>query len=204
MNFNVPGLSETLFDKDPFIQFSRWFADHSLNFSGEKNAVALSTSWKDGRVSSRIVLLKEYDGTGMVFYTNYDSKKGRQLAENSFASLLFYWPEIHRQVRIEGLVQKVPEEISDKYFHSRPRESQLSAAASPQSSPIPGRKYLIDKANELRLRYEGSDVKRPENWGGYKLVPDWFEFWQEGEHRLHDRITYELSGNGWIINRLAP
>jgi pyridoxamine 5'-phosphate oxidase len=200
----TPGLSEASFDPDPIRQFELWYEEHSGSFTGEKNAMALSTAEKGGRVSSRMVLMKNYDHSGFVFFTSYNSKKGRQISENPFGSLLFYWPEQKRQVRIEGRIGKVSSAISEEYFHSRPMESQYSAAASPQSSVIADKNILMEKVRQLHLLYEGRVPDRPGHWGGYMLEPDYFEFWQEGENRLHDRIIYSLTSASWVIKRLAP
>ncbi len=197
-------LSENNISKNPFVQFNIWFEERSRSYTGEPNAVSLATASSEGRVSVRTVLIKEYDEKGFVFYTNYNSKKGEQLNENPSAALLFYWPESGRQIRIEGPVGRVPADVSDKYFQVRPHGSQVSAIASDQSSVIPNRKYLEDLYSFHSERFAGKSVERPTHWGGYLLTPSWFEFWQEGEHRLHDRITYSRTSKGWKIERLAP
>jgi pyridoxamine 5'-phosphate oxidase len=203
MTFQEP-LSENSISNNPFSQFKIWFDERSMSYTGELNAVSLATASAKGKVSVRIVLIKEYDEKGFVFYTNYNSKKGSQLNSNPFAALLFYWPESGRQIRIEGSVEKVPEDVSDKYFHDRPHGSQVAAFASDQSSAIPDRKYLDSLYLFHSERFAGKRVDRPAHWGGYLLTPDWFEFWQEGEHRLHERISYSRIDGGWRIERLAP
>ena len=197
-------LSENDIDPDPFIQFGKWYRERLASGISIPNAVSLGTSTPAGRVSVRIVLLKECDDRGFVFYTNYNSRKGSQLTANDRAALMFYWPETGRQVRIEGVSIKVSEEESEAYFQTRPRESQLSAWASEQSTVIPGRTYLERRYDSFKAIFAGKPVARPEQWGGFRLIPTWFEFWQEGEFRLHDRLTYTKDENRWIIKRLAP
>jgi pyridoxamine 5'-phosphate oxidase len=200
----IRNLSENDFDRDPFIQFGKWYRERLASGISIPNAVSLGTSTPAGRVSVRIVLLKECDDRGFVFYTNYNSRKGSQLTANDRAALMFYWPETGRQVRIEGVSIKVSEEESEEYFKTRPRESQLSAWASEQSTVIPGRPYLERRYDSFKAIFAGKPVARPEQWGGFRLIPTWFEFWQEGEFRLHDRLTYTKDENRWIIKRLAP
>jgi pyridoxamine 5'-phosphate oxidase len=197
-------LKRSEFNEDPFIQFEQWYLKRLCAGEQTPNNMSLATSTPDGDVSVRTVLLKEYDSTGFVFYTNYKSRKGNQLSSNPKAALLFYWPELNRQVRIEGVVKKVSAADSDNYFASRPLESQISAWASEQSRVITDRAYLEDRFLKYSKKYLNKQVKRPEYWGGYRLVPSWFEFWYEGEFRLHDRITYTYSYGKWIIERLAP
>jgi pyridoxamine-phosphate oxidase len=204
MKKNSSFFSETTSEPDPFLQFRNWFEERASSFKGEIFAAALSTADRDYRISTRMVLVKEFGETGFVFYTNYESRKGIQLTENPVAALLYFWPELKRQVRIEGTIEKVAPEISDKYFQTRPRESQLSAIASNQSKVIPGKKYLMDRVDSMSEYYRDKVIPRPANWGGFCLMPDWFEFWQEGENRLHDRISYTLTANSWKISRLAP
>jgi pyridoxamine 5'-phosphate oxidase len=165
--------------------------------------MTLATVGADGRPTSRVVLLKSFDPSGFVFYTNYNSLKGKQLDKNPFAALVFWWPPLSRQVRIEGRTVRVSEAESDNYFASRPFGSQLGALASPQSEPI-DRDTLDRRFESLRNDLQGKSVSRPAHWGGYRLIPDRFEFWQSGENRLHDRIAYELRAGSWNIVRLAP
>ena len=189
---------------NPFIQFDKWYKEHVTSGIAIPESVNLGTAYSSGRVSVRTVLLKRYDDNGFVFYTNYNSKKGLQLISNQRAALLFYWAESGRQVRIEGHVEKVSEAESELYFRTRPRESQLSAWASEQSSVIPDRQHL-EKLYELhQKRFLNKPVDKPPYWGGFCVVPDWFEFWQDGEFRLHDRFSYTLKKDTWLIERLAP
>jgi pyridoxamine-phosphate oxidase len=196
--------SDSDFDPNPFVQFDKWYKDYLNSGISVPNVISLGTASSDGRVSARIVLLKDYNKSGFVFFTNYTSKKGSQISSNPGAALLFYWPTLSRQVRIEGVAGKISEEESESYFITRPRESQISAWASEQSSVIPGRRYLINRFDIYKERFKDGPVEKPINWGGFRLIPDWFEFWQEGEHRLHDRLTYTKTENIWVIERLAP
>lgn len=188
----------------PFEQFELWLAEAIEKNLNDPNAMVLSTCAKDGRPSSRVVLLKGFDKSGFIFYTNYDSRKGKELAENPRAALLFYWAETGKQIRIEGTVKKVAAEMSDQYFASRPRASQLGAVASPQSSPIDGREELEEKYADLEKEFDGKEITRPENWGGYIVEPEVIEFWQGRESRLHDRLRYTRTASGWQVERLAP
>jgi pyridoxamine-phosphate oxidase len=198
------GLERSDVSESPFLQFDNWFKEYlSLN-EQDANAMTLSTCDGGGRPSSRTVLLKSFDNNGFVFFTNYGSKKGKALAENPFASLLFFWKQLHRQVRIEGKVEKLPEKESEEYFHTRPRESQIAALVSHQSDTITDRDELLTKYTEATKKYEGKDIPLPPNWGGYRLIPDEFEFWQGSENRLHDRIQYLLEEDNWVIRRLSP
>jgi pyridoxamine 5'-phosphate oxidase len=196
--------SEKTVVRDPFAQFSIWYETHLSAGIEIPETVSLGSSSKDGRVSVRTVLLKEFNENGFTFFTNYKSKKGEQLLVNPRAALLFYWPESGRQVRIEGLTEKVTEKESEDYFKTRPKESQLSAWASEQSQAIPDRQYLENRFLFYKNQYNEKQVEKPPYWGGFRLIPDWFEFWQNGEHRLHDRVTYTKIINAWIIERLAP
>ncbi|MBS0010002.1 MAG: pyridoxamine 5'-phosphate oxidase [Bacteroidales bacterium] len=189
---------------DPFDLFKEWYGVREKSGLENYNAVALSTAGSNGRVSSRMVLLKKFDTVGFVFFTNYSSKKGLHLAQNPYASMLFYWPEQGRQVRIEGSVKKVSKEESDTYFNSRNHGHKLNALASDQSREIPDKEYLVQRYNELAEKYGDKAPRRPLNWGGYRLIPHLFEFWQEGKNRLHDRIEYCLQGGVWLKRRLAP
>lgn len=197
-------LSEKNVSKNPFLQFDRWYREHLDFDTAIPESVFLGTAFADGKVSVRTVLLKDYGETGFTFFTNYNSKKGRQLGKNNNAALLFYWPESNRQVRIEGIAEKVAPAISDAYFATRPRESQLGAWASEQSSEISDRDCLEEKFTHYKSVYSGFPVPRPDHWGGYRIIPQWFEFWQDRENRLHDRITYTRKGDEWIIARISP
>lgn len=201
----LPELSEADVDRDPIKQFARWFAD--ANAAGLKlpNAMTLATATPDGLPSARVVLLKEFDADGFVFYTNYDSQKGRELELNPRAALCFYWTELDRQVRITGSVTKTSREESEAYFHTRPVDSQLGAWASRQSAVIAGRDVLEERMRELVREYEGGEVPLPPYWGGYRLAPDVIEFWQNRLSRLHDRLRYARQADGaWLIERLSP
>ncbi len=197
-------LIESEIDPDPFKQFSIWMKDALDSEIVHANAMTLATVNKIGKPSARTVLLKELDNTGFVFYTNYESDKSQELNENPNASLVFYWKEFERQVRIEGAVEKVSKRESEKYFKSRPLESKLGAWASKQSEVIPNREYLVNKFNEVKEKFNDSEIPLPPFWGGYRLLPDVFEFWQGREMRLHDRIKYTKEEKGWRIVRLSP
>ncbi|GAV66799.1 Pyridox_oxidase domain-containing protein/YjeF_N domain-containing protein/PNPOx_C domain-containing protein [Cephalotus follicularis] len=204
-----PELLEEQVETDPIDQFRKWFDDAVTAGLREPNAMALSTTGKDGKPSSRIVLLKGVDKDGFVWYTNYGSRKGRDLSENPHASILFYWDGLNRQVRVEGSVQKVSDEESEQYFHSRPQGSQIGAIVSKQSTLIPGRHFLHQQYKELEEKFsDGSVIPKPKHWGGYRLKPELFEFWQGQKSRLHDRLQYsprEMNGKRvWEISRLAP
>jgi len=186
---------------NPVEQFARWFEDAGKAGVLEPNAMVLSTATKAGKPAARVVLLKSFSESGLVFYTNYHSRKGHELAENNQASILFYWDIMERQIRIEGTIEKVEVHLSEEYFSSRPYESQLSAVVSEQSAVVPSRQFLEEKLEKLR---NAGVVKRPHNWGGYILKPDYFEFWQGRANRLHDRIIYEHKNGSWNMARLAP
>lgn len=188
---------------DPFDQFTRWF-EQATATDADPTAVALATTTADGRPSARMVLLKGFDSRGFVFYTNYESRKGSELAATGRAALLFYWPTLDRQVRIEGTVARVSDAESDAYFATRPLESRWSAHASPQSRPIDSRESLEAAVDRVRGEF-GDAVPRPEGWGGFRVAPDAFEFWQGRENRLHDRLAYAHAPDGsWRVQRLAP
>jgi pyridoxamine 5'-phosphate oxidase len=197
-------LSEDRVAADPVAQFAQWYERAQAVVKPLSDAVALATATRAGHPSLRMVLLKTFDAHGFVFYTNYRSRKGRELARNPRATLLFYWGEIGRQVRIEGRVEKLMARESSEYFDTRPRGSQLTAWASPQSAVVAGRNALTRRFAAFARKYPDA-VPRPPHWGGYRLVPDAFEFWQGGDDRMHDRIRYRRAGSGrWRIERLAP
>jgi pyridoxamine 5'-phosphate oxidase len=203
----LSGLSESDLRPDPIEQFQDWLQialDSAPADWVEPYAATLATSDSKGRVSGRVVLLRDVDVRGFVFYTNYDSLKGRQLAENAQAALVFYWGYLERQVRVEGRVTKIDRQRAEDYFHRRPRGSQLSAAISPQSAVVTSRAALEQQAAELDARLGTAQVPLPDNWGGYCVQPQQIEFWQGRENRLHDRLQYELAGGQWIVRRLAP
>jgi pyridoxamine 5'-phosphate oxidase len=191
-------------DPDPFVQFASWYDGVVAAGLPEPSAMVLSTAGADGRPVGRHVLLRGHGPDGFVFFTNYESRKGRQLAENPYASLTFPWYPIHRQAIVTGPVERVTAEESDVYFASRARESQLGAWASEQSAEIPSRAWLDDRYAELDARYAGTTVPRPPHWGGYRLRPDAIELWQQGPNRLHDRFRYTRDGDGWRLTRLSP
>ena len=199
------GLHESDLDPDPVEQFRRWFEEALAADLHEPNAVTLATATPDGKPSARTLLLKGFDERGFVFYTNYEGRKGRELEENPRCALLLYWGELERQVRVEGRAERVPAEESDAYFASRPRGSRLGAWASTQSREVGGRGVLEDRLRGLEAEYEGREVPRPPFWGGYRVEPKEFEFWQGRENRLHDRLVYRRAGDGgWRISRLQP
>jgi len=188
----------------PFIQFVHWFDQAIEAGITEPNAMTLATASKDGKPSARVVLLKALDELGFVFYTNYESQKGQQLQANPNASLVFLWLDLQRQVRVEGYIEKVSEEESDAYFSVRPKASQIGAHVSPQSQVIPDRSFMEQRYWALEKEFANKEVPRPENWGGYRLIPERIEFWQGRQSRLHDRLLYEKNNEGWSIKRLAP
>lgn len=190
--------------KDPISQFKAWFEAAIKSDVNEPNAMCLSTINSANRPSARIVLLKGVEDQKFIFYTNYDSQKGKDLINQPFAALTFFWPELERQVRIEGSVQKVSSLLSDDYFNSRPKGSQLGAWASPQSQKINSRSVLESNLKDLEKEYQDRQVPRPPHWGGFALTPDRIEFWQGRASRLHDRVVYEKKADTWHINRLAP
>lgn len=197
-------LTEAKADPDPYKQFAKWWKQALRSEIAEPNAMTLATASADGMPSARIVLLKEFNQDGFVFFTNYNSYKGKQLEENPKACLVFFWKEVERQVRLTGLVEKISAEESDEYFYSRPKESQLGATASPQSQVIENREWLDANYKELAKKTKGKPG-RPEHWGGYRVKPVIFEFWQGRPGRLHDRLQYSLLEDGsWKIERLAP
>lgn len=198
-------LIETEIKENPIEQFRDWFLDASENPTvSEANAMAVSTLEEDGCPRTRMVLLKEYTYEGFVFYTNYDSRKGKAIEKTHKACLHFFWPGLERQIIIKADLEKIAPNLSDGYFHSRPKGSQLGAAVSPQSQEIPSRMFLEEKLKVLEQEYENKEVPRPQNWGGYLAKPYEIEFWQGRPNRLHDRIIYTLEDLDWKISRLAP
>lgn len=204
-DYSHKSLSEKDTDANAMKQFEKWWHEAVESKIDEVNAMTLATASIDGLPSARIVLLKEFNETGFVFFTNYESYKAQQLAENPKACLVFFWKELERQVRITGLIEKVNAGQSDEYFHSRPESSRIGAWASPQSRVIGSRHWLDEKFNELVNKMEGTEIARPPHWGGYVVKPVVIEFWQGRPSRLHDRLQYTLEDNGgWKIERLAP
>ena len=191
-------------DSDPLAQFQRWFEEAGAAGVPVPESMALATSTPDGRPSARMVLLKQADERGFGFHTNYESRKGLELVENPRAALLFHWQLLGRQVRVEGVVERVSVDESESYFRTRPLGSRVAAWASPQSRPIADRAELERLYEEARARFAGEDVPLPPHWGGLRLVPNAYEFWQHGDDRLHDRISYVPDGIGWRRERLAP
>jgi pyridoxamine 5'-phosphate oxidase len=203
-DFALP-LREQDANSDPLRQFDAWYREAAASGLREPGAVAVATSSADGVPSVRMVLLKQHDQRGFVFYSNYESRKGHELAANPRAAMLFYWDPLGRQVRIEGAVQRTSPQESAAYVRSRPRGSQLSALASPQSQVVDSRDELERRVTELTERHRGEEPPLPEAWGGYRLSPDSFEFWQHREDRLHDRLLYTRTRDGgWLMRRLAP
>ena len=198
-------LRESTVDPDPVAQFAAWFEDARVAGIRLPEAMVLATARADGAPSARFVLLNRFDERGFVFFANYESRKGRELAENPRAALVFHWDPLGRQVRIEGPVERLPAEESDSYFATRPRGARLSALASRQSEVVESREALEARVAELSAEYPGDAVPRPPTWGGYRLTPEAIELWQHREDRLHDRLRYRRSDDGaWLIERLAP
>jgi len=204
VDYKRAALSERDAASDPIELFTRWFDEAVAAAIPEPNAMTLATVDAAGRPAARIVLMKGVDARGLVFHTNYDSRKGRDLAANPRAVLLFFWVELERQVRIDGTAERVSAEDSDAYFAARPRGSQISAWASPQSAPVADRAWLEATFAECEARFASGAVPRPPNWGGMRVVPDRFEFWQGRTSRLHDRLVWSRQGDRWTIERLAP
>jgi pyridoxamine 5'-phosphate oxidase len=203
--YSAESLSETTININPIKQFDIWFNEAIEAKLPEPNAMTLATATHDGRPSARIVLLKGFDATGFVFYTNYLSRKGKEIMKNPLGAITFFWGELERQVRIEGTIEKLSKEESEKYFHSRPVGSQLGALASPQSQEIPNREILEEKMSRLETEYAGKEIPKPSFWGGYVLKPRMIEFWQGRNSRLHDRILYKkIDNKNWKKVRLAP
>lgn len=197
-------LSEGDVDKNPFLQFGRWWNEAINAEIDEVNAMTLATATSSGKPSARIVLLKGYDDKGFVFFTNYMSRKGQEIAQNGQATLLFFWKELERQIRIEGTIEKVSPAESDEYFYSRPEGSRIGAWSSPQSQVIKDRTVIEENVKQYSEKFAAGNIPRPEHWGGYRVIPEHIEFWQGRPSRLHDRILYTLDGSSWKIERLAP
>jgi pyridoxamine 5'-phosphate oxidase len=204
-DYSLAGLTEKELARDPFRQFEKWFQEAEAAKIAEPNAMILATASREGRPSARTVLLKALDGRGFVFYSNYESRKGRELDGNPRATLLFPWVALERQVIVEGTVTKVAREESEAYFHSRPRMSQLAAWASQQSAIVSGRAVLEDSLKTLDKKYAGQEIPLPPHWGGWRLAPETVEFWQGRRSRLHDRLRFRREKDGsWSVERLAP
>jgi pyridoxamine 5'-phosphate oxidase len=203
-DYALAGLAEKDLARDPFRQFEKWFQEAEAAKLAEPNACVLATAGRDARPSARTVLLKGLDGRGFVFYSNYESRKGRELEANPHATLVFPWFALERQVIVEGPVTRVAREESEAYFQSRPLASQLAAWASPQSTIVAGRKALEEAFREVEKKYAGQPVPRPPHWGGWRLAPETVEFWQGRRSRLHDRLRYRRAQDGWTVERLAP
>jgi len=203
-DYTQHALTEADVNSSPFVQFSHWLEQALKAQVPEPNATTLSTV-QNGRPSARVVLLRGLEGDGLLFFTNYSSRKGREIAENPFACMTFFWPELERQLRVEGKIVKATEAVSDDYFFSRPRGNRLGAWASPQSEVIENREVVERLSEVFEAQYPlDTMIPRPPHWGGYVLIPDAFEFWQGRASRLHDRIRYRLEAEKWVIERLAP
>jgi pyridoxamine 5'-phosphate oxidase len=203
-DYNLKQLSKSSVSQNPINQFGLWMDEAIASNCNEPNAMTLATSTFEGKPSARVVLLKDFNNNGFVFFTNYESKKSKQLLQNPYAALVLFWPELQRQVRIEGQVKKTADAESDSYFRTRPEKSKIGAWASPQSQVIPNRKYLENLKSDFQEEFSGKTISRPPNWGGYILQPNLIEFWQGRPNRLHDRIQYTLVNEQWAIERLAP
>lgn len=204
-NYSRQALTEDSVLQDPIQQFQVWLQEAITAEAEEPTVFVLSTASKEGQPSARVVLLKDVANGGFTFFTNYDSRKGRELAQNPLASITFFWASLERQVRIDGSVEKIPPQLSEAYFHSRPKGSQIGAWASPQSQEIESRKVLEESDSYYTSKFADAElVPRPEHWGGYKLIPAKIEFWQGRPNRLHDRIVYERADDAWKLKRLAP
>ena len=190
--------------KNPFDQFEKWFSEALKSKVDEPNAMSLATISPDGNPRTRIVLVKDFSKDGLIFYTNYESAKAKGMEENKAVSVNFVWHPLQRQINIQGITEKVDRKVSELYFHSRPRGSQLGALVSPQSKVIASRKVLEDRLAELNAQYKNKPIPLPENWGGIRIVPTRFEFWQGRDNRLHDRFEYILENDQWSNQRLAP
>lgn len=202
--YQKQSLLEESVDRNPLDQFKVWWDEVIQSGIDEPNAMNLSTCSYEGQPSSRIVLLKEVNENGFIFFTNYNSRKGKEMEQNNFVSILFFWKELERQVRIEGKVEKIPAAKSDEYFASRPRESQIGAWSSPQSTVIEDRSILEKNEKQYADQFQNQNIERPQHWGGYLVIPQQIEFWQGRPGRLHDRLRYSLREKLWVIERLAP
>jgi pyridoxamine 5'-phosphate oxidase len=204
-DFALQSLSEESVAKNPFVQFEKWFQEAMQSQIPEWNAFTLATASADGKPSNRIVYLRDFNANGFSFFTNYASCKGKDIADNPFVCMNFFWPQMERQVKIEGRVEKLLEEESQMYFHSRPRESQIGAWASKQSEVIPSRQHLEQLVEKYTRDFEGQEIPRPPYWGGYLIIPEKIEFWQGRPSRLHDRIRYvHIADSDWKTERLSP
>ena len=191
-------------DPDPFVQFQRWYDDADAHGQLQPDAMVVATSTPDGRPSARMVLLRGVDERGFCFYTNFDSRKGDELAANPHAAIALHWPEVLRQVRATGRVERVTDAESDAYWYARPRASRVSAVASAQSRPVADREELEAAVRDVEARFDDVEVPRPAGWGGFRVVPDEIEFWQHRDDRLHDRLVYERADDAWLVSRLQP
>jgi pyridoxamine 5'-phosphate oxidase len=203
-DYDSPRLLEEDLQVNPLDQFEDWFQAAGKHEPNEPNAMTLATCTREGRPSARIVLLKSFDSRGFVFYSNFESRKGRELLDNPFAALVFYWPKSQRQIRIEGSVQRVEAELSDRYFQQRPAGARLGAWASNQSRPVASRAALDEIRSSAEQRFASGEIPRPEYWGGYRVAPESYEFWQGQPSRFHDRLIYTKSAEGWTIQRFMP
>ncbi len=204
-DYEKASLDESAVAADPIAQFRAWFDQATAGGLPEPNAVTVSTASPEGRPSSRVVLMRGFDERGFVFYTNYRSRKGREIESNPFAAMCFFWQPMERQVRVEGRVERTTEAESDDYFRSRPTGSKLGAWVSNQSGVVPSRETLEAEMDAIQARFPGEDVPRPPHWGGFRVVPEAVEFWQGRRSRLHDRLVYRRSDDGgWRVERLAP
>lgn len=203
-DYILQSFTEQEADQNPIDQFTKWWNDARNSDIDEVNAMTLATATKNGKPSARIVLLKGYDQKGFVFFTNYLSDKGKQIAENPNVSLVFFWKELERQIRIEGTVEKLTAVESDVYFNSRPIGSKIGAWASPQSAIIAYRQVIEQNFEKYRAIFDEEDIPRPDHWGGYRVLPNDIEFWQGRSSRLHDRLKYTNEGGEWKVSRLAP
>jgi pyridoxamine 5'-phosphate oxidase len=202
-DYTLKSLGEADVANNPFDQFTIWWNEAIASNIDEVNAMTLATVSKNLKPTARIVLLKDYNTAGFTFFTNYNSQKGEDLLQNPNATVCFFWKELQRQIRIEGLVEKVSNEMNDEYFNSRPEGSKLGAWASPQSKVIESRNILIENEAKFKEQF-GNQIQRPPHWGGYRLIPNYIEFWQGRSNRLHDRISYKFENDIWKIERLAP